>query len=264
MRGLADWDRRRALAAMLGLPLAAAAPRSWAQAGAAIDRVKAGLVAVGSVQKTRSPPFQFRGTGFAVGDGSLIATNAHVVNGLVDGGASPEILVVVQPGVDGKPAQPRAATRVAIDADHDLALLKLESGTIPPLALAPDAYLRDGDRLLFTGFPIGTVLGVFPATHQAMISGVTPVAAPMAGSRELDAKTIRRLASGPFPIYQLDATAYPGNSGSPLYDPVTGAVAAVINMVFVKGTKESALSQPSGISYAIPVRHLRELLAGAR
>jgi hypothetical protein len=32
-------------------------------------------------------------------------------------------------------------------------------------------------------------------------------------------------------------------------------------MVFVKGTKEAALSAPSGISYAIPVRYLRELLA---
>jgi hypothetical protein len=33
-------------------------------------------------------------------------------------------------------------------------------------------------------------------------------------------------------------------------------------MVFVKGTKESALAQPSGISYAIPSRHLIELLPG--
>jgi hypothetical protein len=34
-------------------------------------------------------------------------------------------------------------------------------------------------------------------------------------------------------------------------------------MVFVKGLKENALAQPSGISYAIPVRHLRELLTKA-
>jgi hypothetical protein len=32
-------------------------------------------------------------------------------------------------------------------------------------------------------------------------------------------------------------------------------------MVFVKGTKEAALTQPSGISYAIPSRHLIELLS---
>jgi len=29
--------------------------------------------------------------------------------------------------------------------------------------------------------------------------------------------------------------------------------------VFVKGSKEAALSQPSGISYAIPANHLRAL-----
>ena len=75
-------------------------------------------------------------------------------------------------------------------------------------------------------------------------------------------RTIRRLTSGPFPVFQLDATAYPGNSGSPIYDPVTGDVLGIVNMVFVKGTKESALTQPSGITYAIPAKHL-QVLEGA-
>ena len=45
----------------------------------ALERVKPSVVAVGTFQKLRSPPFIFRGTGFAVGDGTLIATNAHVI-----------------------------------------------------------------------------------------------------------------------------------------------------------------------------------------
>jgi S1-C subfamily serine protease len=61
-------------------------------------------------------------------------------------------------------------------------------------------------------------------------------------------------------VFQLDGTAYPGNSGSPLYDPETGLVYGVINMVFVKGTKEAALSNPSGITYAIPGTYIRGLL----
>jgi serine protease Do len=65
-------------------------------------------------------------------------------------------------------------------------------------------------------------------------------------------------------VFQLDATAFPGNSGSPLYDPATGEVVGILNMVFVKGTKESALTQPSGISYAIPSNFLIELLARAK
>ena len=67
--------------------------------------------------------------------------------------------------------------------------------------------------------------------------------------------------TGSFPVLQLDATAYPGNSGSPVYDPESGDVLGIINMVFVKGTKEAALTQPSGITYAIPASHLQALLA---
>ena len=55
--------------------------------------------------------------------------------------------------------------------------------------------------------------------------------------------------------------AYPGNSGGPLFDPRSGSVVGVINMVLVKSTRESALSQPSGITYAIPGRHVLELMA---
>ena len=74
-------------------------------------------------------------------------------------------------------------------------------------------------------------------------------------------KQVRRLREGTFPVFQLDATAYPGQSGSPLYDGASGEVVGIINMVLVKSTRESALSQPSGISYAIPSRALIELLA---
>jgi S1-C subfamily serine protease len=42
-----------------------------------------------------------------------------------------------------------------------------------------------------------------------------------------------------------------------------GEVIGIINMVFVKESKESVLSKPSGISFAIPVRFLRELLQKA-
>jgi hypothetical protein len=41
----------------------------------------------------------------------------------------------------------------------------------------------------------------------------------------------------------------------------TGEVIAVINKVFVKTTKEAVLSQPSGITYAIPVKYIHQLLA---
>jgi S1-C subfamily serine protease len=64
----------------------------------------------------------------------------------------------------------------------------------------------------------------------------------------------------PYDVFQLDATAYPGNSGSPLYHVDTGKVIGIINKVFVQGTKENAVSNPSGISYAIPAEHIKRLL----
>jgi S1-C subfamily serine protease len=64
----------------------------------------------------------------------------------------------------------------------------------------------------------------------------------------------------PYVVYQLDMVAYPGNSGSPVYDVDTGKVIGVVNSVFVKGTKESVLEKPSGISYAIPVKYVHDLL----
>jgi S1-C subfamily serine protease len=93
-----------------------------------------------------------------------------------------------------------------------------------------------------------------------MVAAITPIVIPPPNAGQLDPTMIRRLAGGAFPVFQLDATAYPGNSGSPLYAPDTGEVVGVVNMVFVKGTKEAALTQPSGISYAIPSRYLIELL----
>ena len=68
------------------------------------------------------------------------------------------------------------------------------------------------------------------------------------------------MRQGSFDIYQLDATSYPGNSGGPLLDSETGEVVGVMNMVLVKGTRESALSQPTGISYASPARYIEELI----
>lgn len=118
--------------------------------------------------------------------------------------------------------------------------------------------------MAFTGFPIGSVLGFTPVTHRGIVSAITPMVIPVDNVSQLNAANRNRLARGTFTVFQLDATAYPGNSGSPLFDPDSGEVIGVINMVLVKAGKESVLSQPSGISYAIPASHLSALLATVR
>jgi S1-C subfamily serine protease len=104
------------------------------------------------------------------------------------------------------------------------------------------------------------VLGFYPVTHRGMVSAITPVVLPALNSAKLDVKMITQLHKSAFSVFQLDGTAYPGSSGSPLYDPETGVVYGILNMVFVKGLKENALSQPSGISYAIPGNFIRDML----
>jgi serine protease Do len=262
--GFAAAARARA-ATLLSVVLVPAAffsdvPVAWAQVPATIERVKASVVGIGTFQKTRAPAFRFLGTGFAVGDGATIVTNAHVLPQVleVDKG---EAFAVLIPG-PAREAQLRTATRGADDPVHDLALLRIPGPPLPALPIRDSESVREGESILFTGYPIGAVLGPFPATHRGMISAITPIAIPAAHSSQLKPELIRRLESGPFRVFQLDATAYPGNSGSPLYDPATGEVIGIINMVFVKGTKESALTQPSGITYAIPSRYLTELLKG--
>jgi S1-C subfamily serine protease len=239
---------------------------AWAGAIETIQRVKGSVVAVGTFERTRSPQFQFLGSGFAVEDGLLIVTNAHVLARVLDPAQRETYAILIpQPDKDDpNKAQVREATQVATDADSDLALLKISGPPLSPLKLGQSGDVKEGQEVLFTGYPIGAVLGPHPATHRAIIASVTPIAIPLSRAGELSPQTIRRLTTGQYPVFQLDATAYPGNSGSPLYDPATGEVIGVINKVFVQGTKEAALTQPSGITYAIPASHLRALLQQAR
>lgn len=240
-----------------GLALLAFAGGIAAQAAELPDLVQAikpSVVVIGTYSKTRSPAFSMRGTGFVVGNGNQVATNAHVVPETIDT-ANGEILAV-----QTSAAQLRPARVVGRDRDHDLALLTIDGSPLPILTLQDPARVREGQSVAFMGFPIGGVLGFSPVTHRGIISAITPIALPSPTARQLNENVIKRLKAGSFEVLQLDATAYPGNSGGPLIEMEKGEVVGIINMVFVKSTKESVLSQPSGISFAVPVRYLEDLV----
>lgn len=229
---------------------------AWAaQAGLpdTIARIKPSIVAIGSYQKLRSPALQIRGSGFVIGDGQTVVTNLHVLPEQLE---ADERLIIVVPG---SPARMLDAESQAKDREHDLALLRIPA-PLPALRLGAPETVREGQEIFFTGFPIGAVLGAVPVTHRGIVSAITPMALPGGNSKHINSAAIRQLRSGPLMAYQLDATAYPGNSGSALIDSESGEVLGIINMVFVKGAKESALSQPTGISFAIPVKHLIDLI----
>lgn len=251
------------------LAIAAACLLPTSAAGADLPRtlrtIKPSVVAVGTFQRTRNPSFQFLGTGFVVGNGRLIATNAHVAGVKLDTESLETLAIAVPAGEGGATIAVRPARLLAQEKERDLAVLAIDGDPLPALRLANADYrVQEGQDIAFTGFPIGNALGFFPVTHRGIIASITPIGIPQDNSRALDPALIRRLANDPFRVYQLDATAYPGNSGSPVYDPATGEVIGVINMVFVKSTKERILSDPSGISYAIPVEYLSALIARTR
>jgi S1-C subfamily serine protease len=243
-------------AALAGAVLATT-PYAAAALPDTVARIKPSVVGVGTYVQTRSPAIAFAGTGFVVGDGLSVITNAHVVPDAADGARKEALGVVVG---NAAAVQFRAATLVALDREHDLAHLRLEGTPLPALALSERDDAREGQALAFTGFPLGMVLGLYPATHRALLAAITPVVRPALSARGLDARAIAQLQRAAFTVYQLDGTAYPGNSGSPVFDPDTGTVLAVVNMVFVKGLKETAITNPSGITYAVPVSHVRALL----
>lgn len=222
-----------------------------------IQRVKPSVVGIGTFIKIRSPSIQFVGTGFVVADGRHVITNAHNVDKPLDAEIKEFRIVLVSNG--GEP-QPREAEVLAMDRLHDVALLKISGDAIPALKLGDSDSVREGRMLAFTGFPIGMVLGFHPATHRGMVSAITPVVLPGITARQLTATMISRIRDSAYVVFQLDGTAYPGNSGSALYDPDDGTVYGIINSVFVQGTRETAISHPSGITYAIPGRYIREML----
>lgn len=231
---------------------------TWAGLADTVVRVKPSVVLVGTFKTTDNPRFQLRGAGFLVARGDLVVTSAHVLPS--DAGSADDASLVVQVRVGQGDWQMRAATVLETDAARDLTLLRVAGAPGPALRIGDSRRVREGDDLAFMGFPIGGSLGFSHVTHRATVSTITSAALPSPSAERLREQAIRSLRNGTYDIFQLDATAYPGNSGGPLFDPDTGEVMGVMNMVLIKNTRESALSQPSGISYAIPSRYVQDLV----
>lgn len=251
-------------AAMMGM-LSALLPVSVSAAGLpdTVERIRPSVVGVGVfTKKLREARSKFSGTGFVIGDGRIVVTNYHVYKGLQEARDEGGTLVIFSGR--GKSATARPVRLMRTDKNHDLALLRLQKGRLPPLRLAGEALAREGEAVAFTGFPLGMVLGLYPATHRGIVAAITPIAIPAPAGSDLTPEQIERIRNKAFPVYQLDGTAYPGNSGSPVYRTETGEVIGVINSVFVKGSKEAAIEKPSGITFAIPVKYVRKLLQEKR
>lgn len=221
-----------------------------------VAKIKPAVVGIGIHTPTSRPQNILRGTGFVIGNGHYVVTNEHVLPTLLDESLLQKMAVFVG---SGKNAKVREAEIVATSNLYDLAILKVSGTALPTMSLANDDFHPDGSFIAFTGFPIGGVLGLYPVTHRGIIASITPTVIPAVSAGQINLKMLKRMKN-PYLVYQLDATAYPGNSGSAMYDMKTGEVLGIINKVFVQATKEAVISNPSGITYAIPVRYLHQVL----
>ena len=242
--------------ALLLLPLSVPPTAGGDEAFVGVVReIKTGVVAVGTYHFNDVPKIRFYGTGFVVGDGRRVVTNHHVLNQVREDDALKR-LRVFHPTLASRGVEAVAAAQ---DDTHDLAVLSLRDQRLPALELGDSDAVREGQDVAFTGYPIGLVLGLNPTTHAGIVSAISPILVPSPTAKAIEGDLIPYLRD-PFDVFQVDATAYPGNSGSPLYRRRTGEVVGVINRVFVKGKKEHILKEPTGITYAIPVEHVKALL----
>ena len=229
---------------------------SFAELSDTVAKIKPSIVGIGVHTPTGRPQNTLHGSGFVIGNGLYVVTNYHVLPKELDSNLLQRMAVFVG---SGKDATVRSAQLVASSAKYDLAVLKLDGEALPAMSLASPEFIAEGSYVAFTGFPIGSILGLYSVTHRGIIAGITPTITPVSDAGKINVAMLKRLRD-PYLVYQLDATAYPGNSGSALYRVDTGEVIGVINKVFVQKTKEGVISNPSGITYAIPVKHLQELL----
>ena len=67
-----------------------------------VVKIKPSIVGIGTFLQTRRPPAKLMGTGFAVGDGTHVVTNAHVIPELIDEENKEFLCIFVGTGDDTK------------------------------------------------------------------------------------------------------------------------------------------------------------------
>lgn len=159
-------------------------------------------------------PLSF-GSGFFV-NSNVLATNLHVVTNSSNGYAK----------VVGKKVTYPIEGIVALDAEADIALLKIRGALLPPLKIGDSKLAEVGDEIFAVGNPEG-LEGTF---SQGIISGI----------RNVSATT----------LLQITAPISPGSSGGPVIDK-KGLVIGIAFATFNNG---------QNLNFAIPSSYLTNLL----
>lgn len=166
------------------------------------------------------------GSGFVVGTGGLIATSYHLIADINDIEEGNTVRLVREAG------EHSIDSTVAVDKEHDLAIIRATSVIAPPLPLGDSGKMRIGDTVYVVGNPDGYA-GTF---SLGVLSGV----------RHDDPLVADR-------VFQMTSHVAKGSSGGPILNK-EGEVIGVVNGGDAGGN----------ISFATPVNFLKALLATIR
>ena len=173
------------------------------------------------------------GSGFVIDAAGHILTNNHVVSAAA---ASGDITVVFND------LRSEKATIVGRDSSYDLAVLKIDSTTSPPLSFGSSADVVVGDGVIAMGAPLG-----LDATVTSGI--VSALNRPVSAGDGDETSYINAI--------QTDAAINPGNSGGPLLDMagrVIGINSAIARIPGSTGTTGGNI----GVGFAIPSDQARK------
>ena len=173
------------------------------------------------------------GTGVLLTEDGYIVTNAHVVRG------ARKIQVKLAPSMiaDQPQVSLTEAKLIGLDAEADLAVIKIERTGLPFLRLGNSNAAHQGQLVLAFGNP----LGLESSVSMGIISS-----------------TARQIKPDDLMVYlQTDAPINPGNSGGPLVD-TEGRVIGINTFIL------SQSGGSEGLGFAIPSSIVSEIYAQIR
>jgi len=169
------------------------------------------------------------GSGVIVDPAGFILTNAHVVSGA----ERVRVALTIGPAASGGASRPLVgpilnARVVGVDAETDIAVLKVDTTGLPAMPFGDSDKLRKGELV----FAFGSPAGLANTVTMGVVSSV---------AREIDPQR-------PVVYIQTDAPINPGNSGGPLAD-ADGALVGINNFILSKsgGSEGLGFAIPSGI-----------------
>ncbi|HEX8364531.1 MAG TPA: trypsin-like peptidase domain-containing protein [Allosphingosinicella sp.] len=180
------------------------------------------------------------GSGFAVAPNRIV-TNAHVVALAVQ--YPKDVVIGIVPSEGNRSYGARI---VRVDAQHDLALLEMEQGRLPPIPLFLGA-LPDGATVAALGYPGNVDL----ATAQSADDYITPLPPTRSMGNYSNERRINGIAA-----LLHTANIARGNSGGPLLDQCGRVIG--VNTFITRGDEGD-----SPFGFAIAIREVAAFLRAA-